>query len=121
MAALRDTIAKLKDLDGYIGSCVVDSNRGVMLAANGGGQVIDLEVAATGNSEVVRAKRETMKSLGIADQIEDILITLGRQYHLIRPLPSREGLFLYLVLDKSEANLATSRMTLAQVEGSLTL
>lgn len=121
MASLKESMEKLANLDGYVGACIVDSDSGMMLGAHGGGNSINLEVAAAGNTEVVRAKRRTMKSLGLADQIEDILITLGKQFHLIRPLRQKEGLFIYLVLDKSRANLAMGRHYLADVEGSLTL
>ena len=50
----------------------------------------------------MRAKRKTMKALNLKDTIEDILITLGKQYHLIRPLASNDALFIYLVLDKHQ-------------------
>ncbi|HEX4954052.1 MAG TPA: roadblock/LC7 domain-containing protein [Thermoanaerobaculia bacterium] len=112
---------KLSELDGYVGACVVDSNSGMMLGTHGGGNAINLEVAAAGNTEVVRAKRKTMKSLGLNDAIEDILITLGKQYHLIRPLAIRDGLFFYLVLDKSRSNLAMGRHALAAAEKELAL
>lgn len=121
MASLKDSMERLSTLDGYVGACVVDSNSGMMLGSNGGGNIVNLEIAAAGNTEVVRAKRRTMKSLGLADEIEDILITLGKQYHLIRPLASKDGLFIYLVLDKSRANLAMGRHYLSDVESTLTL
>lgn len=121
MASLKEGLEQLSALDGYIGSCVVDSNSGMMLGANGGGSAVNLEVAAAGNTEVVRAKRKTMKSLGLADDIEDILITLTKQYHLIRPLRAKDGIFIYLVLDKTKANLALGRHKLTEVEVSLIL
>jgi hypothetical protein len=62
-----------------------------------------------------------MASLGLNDTIEDILITLTKQYHLIRPLKKKEGLFVYLVLDKARANLAMGRHVLGDVEAGLTL
>jgi hypothetical protein len=68
---------------------------------------------------VVRAKTKTMEALGLRKGIEDILITLGDQYHLIRLVPNNVGLFLYLVLDKAKGNLALARYKLTDIERSL--
>jgi DNA-binding response OmpR family regulator len=120
VANAKESLPKLLEIDGCIGACIVDSNSGMMLGAAGGGTV-NLEVAAAGNTEVVRAKRKTMKALAINEQIEDILITLGRQYHIIRPLSTNDALFVYLVLDRSRSNLAMARHQLAQIEKELTV
>jgi len=119
MANAKDVLTKLMELDGALGACIVDSNSGMMLGAIGGSGQLNLELAAAGNTEVVRAKRKTMKALALNDQIEDILITLGRQYHLLRPLSSNDALFIYIALDRSRANLALARHTLTQVEKDL--
>lgn len=116
MANTKMSLDKLMDIDGAVGCCLVDSNSGMVLAQAGGGAGLNLEVAAAGNTEVVRAKRKTMKNLDLKDAIEDILITLGRQYHLIRLLKTNEALFLYLVLDKNRGNLAMARHVLAEAE-----
>lgn len=108
------------EADGSVGACVVDSNSGMMLGSAGGGGV-NLEIAAAGNTEVVRAKRKTMKALGLNDSIEDILITLGQQYHLIRLLSSNDALFIYLVIDKNKGNLAMSRHLLGEAEKTLVI
>jgi len=120
MANTKETLPKLMEIDGCIGCCIVDSNSGMMLGASGGGP-ISLEVAAAGNTEVVRSKRKTMKALNMNDQIEDMLITLGRQYHLIRPLSTNDALFIYLVLDKQKSNLAMARHQLSIIERDLTI
>ena len=120
MSNIKESLSKIMQLDGALGACVVDSNSGMMLGSDGNGP-INLEVAAAGNTEVVRAKRKTMKALGLKDTIEDILITLHGQYHLIRPLGSNDALFIYLVLDKQRGNLAMSRHQLAAIEKQLTI
>ena len=118
MANAKETLPKLMEIDGCIGCCIVDSNSGMMLGASGGGSM-NLEVAAAGNTEVVRSKRKTMKALALNDQIEDMLITLNKQYHLIRPLSTNDALFIYVVLDKSKANLAMARHQLTIIEKDL--
>ena len=111
------SLESLGEIDGFVGGCLVDSDSGMMLGAQGGG--VNLELAAAGNTQVVRAKRKTMETLRLDDQIEDILISLGKQYHLIRPLESNDRIFLYVVLDRAKSNLAMARHELKSFESSL--
>jgi len=110
-------------IPGAIGVCLVDYDSGMMLGAAGGGAEFNLEVAAAGNTDVVRAKMKTMAQLGLDDTIEDILITLGTQYHLLRLInsPSGKGLFFYIALDKEQANLAMARRQIQQIEAQISL
>ncbi len=117
MSNLNDSLGKLLAIDGAMCTALVDANSGMLLGKAGSG--VDLDLAAAGNTEVVRAKLKTMKSLGLNDAIEDILITLGKQYHIIRPVVAKPGLFIYLVLDKNRANLALARRAAQDVENGL--
>ncbi len=123
MSANTDTALKeaMTTIEGSIGVALVDYNSGMALGVLGGGKDLDLTVAAAGNTDVVRAKARAMEMLGIKDEIEDILITLGGQYHLIRLLKGRgkNGLFLYMALDKSRSNLAMARHQLKRIEADL--
>lgn len=108
-------------VEGALGAAVVDYTSGMALGTLGGSKDLDLTVAAAGNTDVIRAKVRTMEQLGLKSGIEDILITLASQYHLIRPVSGRSGngLFLYLVLDKQRSNLAMARHQLRRVEEQL--
>ncbi|WCM92807.1 hypothetical protein M5C99_21090 [Acidovorax sp. NCPPB 2350] len=119
MASLQDSLNQLLGIDGALCSALVDSSSGMLLGSAGSG--VDMELAAAGNTEVVRAKLKTIRSLGLNDKIDDILITLGRQYHVIRPSSGHEGLFIYLVLDKERSNLALARRKVQEIEQNLSV
>ncbi|XVQ11621.1 hypothetical protein ACQP1W_03290 [Spirillospora sp. CA-255316] len=123
MSNLDVSMKDMMAIDGAIGAAVVDYNSGMALGTLGGSKSLDLQVASAGNTEVVRAKMRTMEQLGIKEDIEDILITLSGQYHVIRPVTGRKGkgLFLYLALDRGRANLALARHQLKQIEENLTV
>ncbi|MGV9629143.1 hypothetical protein [Streptomyces sp. NPDC003487] len=116
--ALKEALASI---EGATGVALVDYTSGMALGTMGGSKTFDLNVAAAGNTDVIRAKMRTMEMLGLKAEIEDILITLSDQYHLIRLLSGRSGngLFLYLVLDGKRANLAMARHQLKKIEQEL--
>ncbi|MEU9730477.1 hypothetical protein [Streptomyces sp. NPDC048002] len=111
----------LTSIEGATGVALVDYTTGMALGTMGGSKSFDLNVAAAGNTDVVRAKMRTMEHLGLKAEIEDILITLSDQFHLIRLLSGRSGngLFMYLVLDAKRANLAMARHQLRRIEMEL--
>lgn len=118
--ALKEAMA----IEGATGAALVDLDSGMALGTLGGGKYLDLDLAAAGNTEVVRSKLRTLETLRLDDSIEDILITLTKQYHLIRLLSSagaQHKLFLYLVLDRNKANLALARHHLKRIESDLSI
>jgi predicted regulator of Ras-like GTPase activity (Roadblock/LC7/MglB family) len=119
MANVPDTLDGLMSIDGALGAALVDSTSGMLLGKAGTG--IDLEVAAAGNTEVMRAYQTTFKSLALKDAIDDILITLSTQYHIIRPIASIPEVFIYLVLESKRANLALARLKVKEADKQLEL
>jgi hypothetical protein len=119
MANVAQSVSAMLAIDGATAAAVVDSNSGMVLGKEGTG--VNLDLAAAGNTEVVRAKLKTMRSLGLKDHIEDMLITLGTQYHIVRPIADKPGLFAYLVLDRSKANLALARHKVNEIESTMTV
>lgn len=111
-------LTPLQNIDGFIGAAIVDADSGMALAKAGNGS-LDLDLAASGNADVIKAKRRVAATLKIHDTIDDILISLVKQYHIIRPLERNEKLFLYLVLDRGKSNLAMARHELRTFEQNL--
>lgn len=119
MANVDQSLKNAMQITGALGTALVDYESGMTLGI-AGGTSINLEVAAAGNTEVVRAKMRVMDDLGIEGGIKDILITLDAQYHLIRPLKGTT-LFMYLAIDSRNGNLAMARHKLASIESELKL
>lgn len=114
---ISDSLESLLKVDGAMCAALVDSTSGMVLGTAGSG--LDLDAAAAGNTEVVRAKLKTIKSLGLDDTIDDILITLTTQYHIIRPLRTTPEVFLYVVLESAKANLALARLKVKEADQQL--
>ena len=118
MANVEESLKEAMTITGAVGVALVDYGSGMTLGT-AGGSGLNLEVAAAGNTEVIRAKLKTMQSLGLDDKIEDILISLGGQYHLIRLLSAHQGLFMYLAIMRDGSNLAMARHKLQSIEENL--
>ncbi len=112
MANVADSLKKIEEETvGTLGVALVDYESGMCLGTRGTG--VDLEIAAAGNMEVVKAKMKVMRDLEIEGGIEDILITLQGHYHIMRPIGT--SMFLYLAIDRKQGNLAMARRKLTSV------
>ncbi len=116
MADIKTSVQNALKIDGCIGAALVDYESGMCLGT-AGNPGFDLELAAAGNAEVVRSKKKIRDKLGLRDKIEDILITLTSQYHLIRMVGTT--MFLYVALERQKSNLALARKELESIDKGL--
>ena len=99
----------LNELPGLMAVAVVDVTSGMSLASHSNTPSINPDTAAAYNTEVVRQKQKAMTALKLTgEKIEDILITLSNQLHLIK-LADEGKKFIYLVVNSRETNLAIAR------------
>jgi hypothetical protein len=106
---LMDVFGKIEsDVTGVIATAVVDLESGMTLAAKSNRPEFDLAVASAYNSELVKQKMKIMRALNLKSSLEDMLLTLTDQFHLIKFLPGGTS-FLYLAADRSGTNLAILR------------
>ena len=73
----------------------------------------------TGRNDRDQANLKALGRIGREDRIDDILITLGRRMHLIRPLEASPMLCLCVALDSESANPLLARMQLRRVAQAL--
>jgi DNA-binding response OmpR family regulator len=125
MGNIKECLQEALQIDGALGTALGDWKTGMCLGTVGTDSAAFpariLETAVAGNTEVIRAKMSTAQSLGLPDKIENILIELSSQYHLVRVCESIDGLFLYIVLDRAKSNLALARIKLVQIEKKLSI
>lgn len=100
------------DASGFIAASLVDLESGMTLAVKSVRPEFDLTAASAYNSELVKQKLKIMLTLQLTGSIEDMLISLTDQIHLIKLL--NKTTFLYLAVDKSQSNLAIVRAAVSK-------
>ncbi|MEO5535722.1 MAG: hypothetical protein ABIR17_11400 [Pseudolysinimonas sp.] len=118
-SALTEELQKMLNFDGAMCVALADSESGMVLGQAGSG--IEMERAAAGASMILRARRATVKALALPDQIDDLLMTLTTQLHIIRPLTNKPTMFIYLVADRSKASLAMARYKATEADAQIIL
>lgn len=117
--ALLDAIAGIEaDVNGVIATAAVDLESGMTLAAKTNKPDFDLTVASAYNSELVKQKLKIMKALKLNANLEDMVLTLTDQIHIIKILPGGTS-FLYLAAEKGLTNLAILRSAVTKYTSTL--
>jgi predicted regulator of Ras-like GTPase activity (Roadblock/LC7/MglB family) len=106
-----------QDANGFIAASLVDLDSGMTLAIKGSRTEFDLTAASAYNSELVKQKLKIMRTLGLTGTIEDMLITLTDQIHLVKLVGPNT--FLYLAVDRKLSNIALVRSAVNKHAGSL--
>jgi hypothetical protein len=105
---IQETFEKVaNDVPGFIAASLVDLESGMTLGARTSRGDFDLTAASAYNSEMVKQKQKIMRALNLKTNLEDMLITLGDQIHLIKLVTPTS--FIYLAADRSATNLAIVR------------
>jgi len=117
---LLEVIGRIEtDVSGVIAAAVVDLDSGMTLAAKSNRADFDLAVASAYNSELVKQKMKILRTLNLKSTLEDMLLTLSDQFHLIKFLPGGTA-FLYLAADRSGTNLGILRLAINRHLSGLT-
>lgn len=106
---VQNVLTELPDL---LAVAVVGVQTGACLAAHTNDASIAPATAAVFNAEVIRQKQKALTALALLDErIEDILITLSTQLHLMKLAPDGHE-FIYLVVNAQSTNLGMAREVL---------
>jgi len=112
MASPKQTIQEiLAELPTLLAVAVVETETGMPLASHTNIADFDIETAAAYNTEVVKAKLKAIQALKLNQTVQDILLTLTDQLHLLK-LSSDGKLFVYLAVNSRDTNLAQARQIL---------
>jgi hypothetical protein len=108
---LLDTLSKIQEDvgGGFIAASMVDLDSGMTLAVKSVRSDFDLTAASAYNSELVKQKLKIMKTLGLTGTVEDMLITISDQIHLVKLI--NNSTFLYMAVDRKQSNVAIVRTT----------
>lgn len=100
----------LMQVDGLIYVTIADVHQGQVYSSSGSGP--DIDRAALAGCGILRSHRDSLRALGhwkANEPVEEVLVTAGTRYHLLRVLPAHPDFFMLAVLDKLRSNLAITR------------
>ena len=112
---IQGIVAELPTL---LAVAVVETETGMPLASHTNISDFDIETAAAYNTEVVKAKLKAIHALKLNQTVQDILLTLTDQLHLLR-LSADGQKFLYLAVNSRDTNLAQARQIMKAHSASL--
>lgn len=118
--SIKEKIKTIMDLDGVIAASIVDISTGMPIAQDSKSNV-DIESYCAYMVEVVKSHKKFLNKLNIKDKIEDIVINLNNNYHIVTFVLKQDNLFIYVVLDKENSNLGMTRIVLGKIEEELDL
>src|SRR5262245_30525875 len=115
---LTEVLEKIsQEASGFIAASLVDLESGMTLAVKTSRTDFDLTAASAYNSELVKQKLKIAKTLGLSGTVEDMLISLTDQIHLVKMVGT--GMFLYLAVDRRQSNLGIVRSSVNKYVGAL--
>lgn len=118
--SIKDKLKTIMELDGVISASIVDIFTGIPIIQISN-KPEEFELYCAYMVEVVKSHKNFLSKLNIQDKIEDIIINLNNNYHIVTFILKQDNLFIYVVLDKENSNLGMTRLVLMKIEEELEL
>ncbi|MEW2284699.1 hypothetical protein [Streptomyces sp. NPDC047841] len=125
MPGIDECLLEAMRLPGARGAALVDWTSGLALGTVGEAPGGDHETTAAEAAELARmaAEHGTFTADGDLPPVEDVIISNGDSYHLLRFVDTSfdSSVFLHLWLGRGEGNLALARIRLGEMAARLVL
>jgi hypothetical protein len=118
MTVLSEAVHAVVELQGAVAGALVDLESGNCLARAGSEEMFSLSLIGAVNAQMLRAEKRLVQEQFPQEDIEDLMITLGKHYHLIRLVQDSDTfpcLFLYVVMARDATNLVMARRKMAEI------
>ncbi|MFB6435421.1 hypothetical protein ACFCVY_01365 [Streptomyces sp. NPDC056411] len=124
MPGIDQVLSQAMGIPGVLGAGLIDWTSGLTLGTAGQAAHGDHDAAAADTADVVQAvaRNATFDTTGgSGPALEDLIITAANSYHLIRFVHTAfdSQTYLYLWLDRGQANLAVARLRLRELAAEL--
>jgi hypothetical protein len=108
MITIEALLRQVGRIDGVLAACLVDPATGTVVGSVEPSNEIPVPVAAAGAADLMHVLGMTTAALALGGEVEDVVVTLTKHFHILRVLPvgPDQGLVLMVTLDRTRANLA---------------
>jgi hypothetical protein len=77
---------------------------------------IDIDQAASQAARLLRSHRQASTAMGLSPTINEVTARSGTRQVVVRPVTRQPRLFLWILLDRSQARTETLRKQLSETE-----
>lgn len=120
---IDDCLVRMMTIPGALRVTLVDGASGLAVAAAGREDLLDQHEDAAGATDVVRAvlAAPALSATAAGDDVEEIIVCGTHGYHLLALTDANlDGhLFVHLLLDRENGNLALARLRMRALVGEM--
>lgn len=109
----------LRDVDGYVAVAVVEADTGSIIVSDCMERHLNVGIVASATASMVRMKMSRLRAEGLPEAFEEVVLSIGNDHHIVRPLRNAFGLFMMLIVRKPIEELLSARLALETAQRNL--
>lgn len=109
----------LRDIEGYVAVAVVEADTGSIIVSDCMERHLNIGIVASATASMVRMKMSRLRSEGLPEIFEEVVLSIGNDHHIVRPLRNAFGLFMMLIVRKPLEDLLSARLALETAQRNL--
>lgn len=115
--SVHETMQNLMQMPGAVAAAIIDYENAMVLVSDSKRDDFEMEIwdiVAADATNIIGAIDQVMRLMEVNDEVISVLFTMKDEYHMVYPTRRVPNTIIYMIADRSEANLSISRNYLSR-------